>query len=259
MNKAQFVSLLVVWALVICSASHATSVVVLANKTQIGVAADHKVLRANGSRLPDTCKIMRHGNFFFSFSGTVSNGNMESTKFNLMDVLVQASNGLKDLDAIVQKFDEAALGPMQEQLNYDFAYHRDSFRRQIKSVQSTYLEMIIFRVTPGGSEMVQSVFPATFGKMAKVEKPYHRVCKAGQGECQLTVGEQDRMIDYLQEHPYTTDLAADAERLVEFEARLNPKNVGGKITVLLIDSTGVHTADTSDRCPIEWRNKRPSQ
>ena len=53
-------------------------------------------------------------------------------------------------------------------------------------------------------------------------------------------------------------LAADARRLVEFEALRRPKDVGERITVLLIDNTGVHPADTRDKCPVEWRSKPPA-
>ena len=249
-------SLIVVCLL--CSTSDATSIVILANKMQIGIAADHKVTsRVRGVIEPDVCKIMSHGDFFFSFSGTVSKGGMYGAEFNVMDILVKASKGLSDLSLIVERFDKLVAVPLQRQIYIDYANHRESFREQIGLVDSPVLELILFRVLASGTEMEQSVFPADFRKTVRIKQPFHRACRAGVGECQLTVGAQDGMMEYIQEHPFTSDLAADAERLVEFERRRRPMDVGGKITVLLIDSSGVHPADTSDKCPVEWRRSPP--
>jgi len=59
----KFDLLLFVALLIVCPEIRATSIVLLASKTQIGIAADHKAERTNGSSLPDVCKIMHHRDF----------------------------------------------------------------------------------------------------------------------------------------------------------------------------------------------------
>jgi hypothetical protein len=250
---------LIIALLVGCPSVRATSIVVLASKTEIGVAADRKVTKPNGTTLPDVCKIMHHGDFFFALSGTVSRGKIDDTRYNAMDIVIRASEGLKDINAIDERFDHLIAAPLQEVVEDDFERFPDSFREKRRLKEPPALEMLIFRITPTGPEMVESVFPMTFLKASvKIGRPYHHYCKAGQGECQLTVGTQDGLKEYLDDHPFTSDVAADAQRLVEFEKRRRPREVGGKITVLLIDSSGVHRADTSDKCPVEWRSRPPT-
>ena len=204
-------------------------------------------LETNGRKLPDACKILRHGDFFFTFAGTITNTSGSSAKYDARDILVRASKGLTSLTAIADRFDQLVANPLQKQIDDDFRKKPASFAQRTVS-----LEMIIFRVTSRGSEIAQSVFPLLVGKTAIVGKPGHRSCMAGVGDCKLTAGEQDGMKEYFDELPPTNDLAADAERLVKFEANRHPNEIGGKITVLLIDGTGVHSADTNDKCPINW-------
>jgi hypothetical protein len=244
-HASRICSLLFFVSLPICP-SRATSVVVLANKSQIGVAADQKVI-SNGKRLPDDCKILRQGDLLFTLAGRVRD--LDGRRYDARNILVQASKGLTDLSPIRQRFDELVMAPLQKQVDHDFEHNPQSFQ---KSNHSAFLEMIIFRVTSAGSEMVQSVFYVSIGETAKLEPPTHRSCTAGNGDCQLTAGEQDGMTEYLYEHPFTTNLAADAERLVKFEAHRHPDKVGGKITVILIDENGIHSANSNDKCPVNW-------
>jgi hypothetical protein len=254
----KFDLLLFVALLIVCPEIRATSIVLLASKTQIGIAADHKAERTNGSSLPDVCKIMHHRDFFFALAGTVSQGDSYDTRYNAMDILIRASAGLDDLDAIDQRFDQLIVAPLQTQVTYDFQHFPNWFLVQRHLKEPPALEMTVFQITPAGPVMVECVSDDVSEGIGKNWQPYHHSCKAGEGECRLTVGSQDGMKEYLDEHPFTDDLAADAQRLVEFEALRRPKDVGGRITVLLIDNTGVHPADTRDKCPVEWRSKPPA-
>ena len=49
---------------------------------------------------------MHHRDFFFALAGTVSQGDSYDTRYNAMDILIRASAGLDDLDAIDQRFDQ---------------------------------------------------------------------------------------------------------------------------------------------------------
>lgn len=200
----KFDLLLFVALLIVCPEIRATSIVLLASKTQIGIAADHKAERTNGSSLPDVCKIMHHRDFFFALAGTVSQGDSYDTRYNAMDILIRASAGLDDLDAIDQRFDQLIVAPLQTQVTYDFQHFPNWFLEQRHLKEPPALEMAVFQITPAGPVMVESVFPMTFLKVAvRIGKPYHHSCKAGEGECRLTVGSQDGMKEYLDEHPFT--------------------------------------------------------
>ena len=200
----KFDLLLFVALLIVCPEIRATSIVLLASKTQIGIAADHKAERTNGSSLPDVCKIMHHRDFFFALAGTVSQGDSYDTRYNAMDILIRASAGLDDLDAIDQRFDQLIVAPLQTQVTYDFQHFPNWFLVQRHLKEPPALEMAVFQITPAGPVMVESVFPMTFLKVSvRIGKPYHHFCKAGEGECRLTVGSQDGMKEYLDEHPFT--------------------------------------------------------
>jgi hypothetical protein len=232
----------------------ATSIVLLSNKTQIAVAADSRVTGPHGHVGPDICKIWRHGNFFFVFSGTVSRGSIPDTRFNAMDILVRASRGLNNFEEIDHRFDQLIRAPLQEQLDYDFAHDRESFRERMQVKEPPVLELVIFGMTPNGPEMVQSVITVSFTlDRAKLGKTYHHSCKSGVGDCFLTAGTQDEIQAYLKDHALSGDLATDAERLVKIEAAARPQTVGGPIRVILVDRTGVDKKDPQDPCPTEWR------
>jgi hypothetical protein len=241
----------------LCDTARATSIVVLANKTEIAVAADSKAKTIDGLSLPDNCKILRHGNLFFVMAGTVSKGTISSTDYNAMDIFVRASRDSSDLEQIDRRFDQLIAGPLQHQIDYDFAHNRNSFREQMRFEESQVLQVVMFEMTRSGPYMVGSYFPITFPgkKSAKIGNPYHKLCKEGVGDCYLVLGEEDAIQKYVKDHPISGDLAAQAEKFVRLEVLDQPENVGGRIAVVLINSTGLYRRDSRNPCPREWRKQ----
>jgi hypothetical protein len=200
----------------------------------------------------DICKIWHHNNFFFAFGGTISNSSSNLNKYDAVNLLIRASEGLNAFGEIDRRFDQLIRVPLQKQIDYDFANDREIFRERMKAAEPPALELVIFGLTPNGPEMVQSVITLNFvGDRAKIGTIYHHSCQSGVGDCVLVLGDQGEIEKDLQNHPLTGDMPADAERLVKIEAAARPDTVGGPIRVITIDDSGLDKKDPQEACPIE--------
>jgi hypothetical protein len=207
------------------TSAKATSIVVLANKTQIAVAADSKEIKANGQPSSDVCKIFRYGKFFAVMGGTINSNAM----YNPIQTLAKAAKGVTDLEEIQKGFDRLIKEPLQAQLDFKVANNQDTNSK--------------------------CRFPTRFPKEGGVTvgNVYHNTCKNGEGECELVIGDMEAMKKFLEKHHLDgRDLVVEATNLVHIEAVAHPDTVGGTINQLLIDSTGTHRINnTLPGCPVE--------
>jgi hypothetical protein len=229
----------------------ATSIVVLANTTQIAVAADSKQMTAKGQPSPDVCKIFRYGQFFVVMAGIINNNAM----YNPIQTLAKAAKGVTDLVEIQKRFDRLIKGSLQTQVDFRLA-NVPGYEQQVRLTKPNAFEIIIFQLTSNGPTLVQSLFPIQIPREGSVTvgNPYHNTCKNGEGECSLAIGDTEEIKQFTEKyHLEGRDLVADATNLVHIEAVAHPDTVGGNINLLLIDSTGTHQINTLPGCPVEER------
>jgi hypothetical protein len=236
-----------------CESTPATSIVILANQTQIAVAADSKMLARRGREHKElnVCKIWSHRNFFFAFAGMFANDSSDAAAgYSAVNLLLKASTGLKDFEKIDSRFDNLIRAPLQRQIDADFAADPASFREKHKGPEPIVLELAIFGITSNGTEMLQSNVTLSFvGGRPKIGKINHYSCKNGTGDCFMPLGARNAIDNEVAIRPLTGDLAADAERLVNVEVQALPQSVGGPIRVILIDRSGVDKRNPQDSCP----------
>jgi|HubBroStandDraft_6_1064221.scaffolds.fasta_scaffold79430_3 hypothetical protein len=226
-----------------CSPARGTSIVVLANRTQIAVAADSAETDSKGKNNRQACKIFRLRNFFFVVSGTFRKDEIDS--------LAVAAQGTDDLVEIQKRFNELVKKPLEAVVENRLA-HVPSYAMELRG-NTQVLQVIIFRLDPTGPVLAESMFPFKLLKSGKVriEDAQTRICKNGEGECSLIIGEAEEAKQYVSKHPLGQDLIADAEQLVRIEAEAHPGTVGGNISMLLLDAGGTHPINMSPGCP--WR------
>jgi hypothetical protein len=220
-----------------------TSIVVLANKTQIAVAADSAQQGNRGEHSTDACKIFRFRKFYFVMAGAVVRD--ENQK------IAEAAQGTNNLLEIQKRFNQTGRQSVEDLVNYRLE-HVPNYRKELRSNTQAF-QIIFFEMTAKGPLLAESLFSFQIlgtGKV-RVGQPQTRLCKYGDGECSLGIGENEEAKKYISDHPLKgQDLIADAEKLVRIEAEAQPKAVGGNINMLLLDGSGEHPINMSPGCPL---------
>ncbi len=227
-----------------CAPARGTSIVVLANKTQIAVAADSAETDSKGRYNQQACKIFRLHNFFFVISGILRIDEIKS--------LAEAAQGTDDLVEIQTRFNQLVKKPLESVVENRLV-HIPGYAKELR-LNTQVLQIIIFRLDPTGPVLAESMFPFQLLKSnkVKIEDAQTRLCKNGEGECSLIIGEAEEAKKYVAEHPLKgQDLIADAEQLVHIEADAKPGIVGGNISMLLLDAAGSHPINMSPGCPLQ--------
>jgi hypothetical protein len=242
--SARFVCMLVAIFLVTSLPAHGTSIVVLANKTQIAVAADSAENGPKGGHDEGACKIFKFRNFFFVMAGAVKMDEIQS--------LAEAAQGTNNLIEIRRRFNQLVRKPLENIINYRLTHIPNYVDELRKSTQ--VFQIIMFKLNPTGPLLLESLFPYRLLKngQVRIDEPNINTCKDGDGECSLIIGEGDKAREFVAEHPLKgQDLVADAANLVRIEAGEHSDIVGGNINLLLLDAAGTHLLNMSPGCPWE--------
>jgi hypothetical protein len=221
-----------------------TSIVVLANKTQIAVAADSAERGPKGGHTQRACKIFHFRDFFFVMAGAIRDDRIHS--------LAEAAQGIDNLIEIQQRFDRIVKKPLENTIN-DRLANIPNYASELRKTTQVF-QIIVFKLTSTGPILLESLFPYRWLKNGKVriDEPITKTCKDGEGECSLIIGEEGEAREFADKHPLKgQDLVLDAENLVRIEAEAHSDTVGGNINLLLIDAAGTHPINMSPGCPRE--------